>query len=98
MRFIVRKKTLKTIIESDNDYLVKVKGNQPKLLESVRRKFETSAPTDVCETVEKNRGRPEIREVSVFEPPSDIPKDWAGISRVICVRRLFETPKKIMQA
>ncbi len=89
-----QKKTLRTIAETDNDYLVKVKGNQPKLLESVRRKSETSAPTDVFESVEKNRGRLEIREVSVFEPPSDIPEGWTGVGRVICVRRLFETPAK----
>jgi len=89
-----QKKTLKTIVETDNDYVVKVKGNQPKLLESVRRKSETSAPTDVCQTVEKSRGRLEIRQVEVFDPPSDIPKGWAEISRVIRVRRIFETPKK----
>jgi predicted transposase YbfD/YdcC len=89
-----QKKTLRTIVETDNDYLVKVKGNQPKLLESVRRKSETSAPTDVFETVEKNRGRLETREVAVFEPPSDIPKVWTEISRVIRVRRISESPKK----
>jgi len=33
-----QKKTLMTIAETDNDYFVKVKGKQPKLPESVRRK------------------------------------------------------------
>jgi len=89
-----QKNTLKTIVETDNDYLVKVKANQPKLLESVRRKAETSVPTDVCKTVEKSRGRLETREVAVFEPPSDIPKGWTEISRIISVRRIFESPKK----
>ena len=89
-----QKKTLKTIVETDNDYLVKVKANQPKLLEAVRGKADTSAPTDISETVEKSRGRLEIREVEVFDPPSDIPKGWAEISRVIRVRRIFETSEK----
>jgi len=89
-----QKKTLKTIVETENDYLVKVKANQPKLLESVRRKAETSVPTDVCKSVEKSRGRLETREVAVFEPPPDIPKGWTGISRIISVRRISESPKK----
>ena len=89
-----QKKTLKTIVETDNDYLVKVKASQPKLLGSVRRKAETSVPTDVCKTVEKSRGRLETREVAVFEPPSDIPKGRTEISRIISVRRIFESPKK----
>lgn len=89
-----QKKTLRTIVETDNDYLVKVKGNQPKLLESVRRKAGTSVPTDICKTVEKSRGRLENREVAVFEPPSDISEDWTGVSRIISARRIFESPKK----
>ena len=50
-----QKKTLRTIVGTDNDCLVRVKANQPELPESVRRKAETSVPTDVCKTAEKSR-------------------------------------------
>ena len=48
---------------------------------------------DVFETNERSRGRSEYREVSVFGPPGDIPEGWAGLARIICVRRCFETIK-----
>ena len=86
-----QKKTLRTVVETDNDYIVKVKNNQPKLLAAIRQGCGASEPVDVFETDERSRGRSEHREVSVFEPPCDTPEGWAGLARVICVRRSFKT-------
>ena len=85
-----QKDTLNTIVGTDNDYVVKVKANQPTLLNSLIRNSETSEPLDIFETSEINRGRLETRETSVFGLPPDLPEGWPGVSRVICVRRLFE--------
>ncbi len=62
------KKTLKTIAETRNDYVVKVKKNQPNLLKAIKKTVENSIPADFLKTEEKSRGRYEKREISVFNP------------------------------
>jgi predicted transposase YbfD/YdcC len=91
---------LKTVIETGNDYVVKVKGNQPKLLKAVKQTVETSEPVDFHKTAEKSRGRFEEREVSVFNlsPDIPVPEDWCGINRIIYVHRQFQTEKGLHQS
>lgn len=92
-----QKKTLNTIIESGNDYIVKVKGNQPNLIKAIKKTVETSTPVDCCITIEKNRGRSERREVFVFEPMMNIPKGWPELNRIIYVQRQVESKKGLHQ-
>ncbi len=67
---------MKTIAESGNDYVVKVKNNQPKLLKAIKETVENSVPADFIRTEEKSRGRYEKREISVFNPSENIPDGW----------------------
>jgi len=89
---------LKTVVESKNDYVVKVKRNQPNLLKVLKDTVENSEPSDTFKSVEKNRGRMEHREVSVFNPLPGIPDGWPGLNRIIYVQRHFKTPKKLHQS
>jgi len=89
---------LKTIAESRNDYVVKVKNNQPNLLKALKNIVENSEPADICKSAEKNRGRTEHREVSVYYPLSGIPDGWTELNRIIYVERRFETPEKLHQS
>jgi len=50
------KKTTKVIIEGGNDYLITVKGNQPRLLAQLKTIRETHWPCERFVDVEKNRG------------------------------------------
>jgi predicted transposase YbfD/YdcC len=86
------KKTLEIIVETGNDYLVKVKANQPTLLEALQQTVSQTTPLSSMQTEEKNRGRLEKRHVDVFSPSSTIPlpKEWTSIQRIISVRREFK--------
>jgi len=87
------KKTLNAFKESNNDYVVKVKKNQPKLLKSIQQTIETSNPIDCHTSIEKSRGRVEKREVSVFYPLPNIPDGWTEVNRIVYVRRSFKNKK-----
>lgn len=89
---------MKTIVESKNDYVVKVKKNQPNLLKAIKETVENSIPADFFKTEEKSRGRYEKREISVFNPSENIPDGWAELNRIIYVERHFKTPEKLHQS
>ena len=83
-----RKKTVETIVASGNDYLITVKGNQPKLQQAIASAFEESIPTcTVCER-DRSHGRDITRTVSVLPPPSDIDPAWVGLQAIIQVERV----------
>ena len=63
------KKTTKLIIESGNDYVITVKGNQPRLLAKLKTITEAQKPCERFVDIEKNRGRTTCRLVSVFALP-----------------------------
>lgn len=81
------KKTLETIIDSQNDYIVQVKKNQPKLYEALEETIKTSQPVAVHQTKEKSRGRNEIRKAQLFLPIDNIPPDWPSLNSIIRVER-----------
>lgn len=77
------------IIDSQNDYLIGVKKNQPTLHEQIAqiiadKKNQSSAYT----TLEINRGRTELRHTMVSDHISTISKDWKGLQQVIGVHRI----------
>jgi len=88
------KKTLDLILGSGNNYLVKVKHNQPKLLNSVKHIVDTSSAVSIRTDKEKNRGRKQKRKTEVYLPTSEIPDGWTGLNRIIHVERDF-TSKRI---
>lgn len=81
------KKTVAAIIASGNHYLIKIKGNQPNLLKAARSISEQEELfTSAYSHVESNRGRTELREVRVFEAPSQLRTDWEGIQQIVQLR------------
>lgn len=86
MRFIA-KKTLAIIVRSDNHYMVKVKGNQGRLLRAIKAHIAASEPIGLFTEREYNRGRKEVRQIEVYHGPSQIDEDWPAVKRVLFVKR-----------
>jgi predicted transposase YbfD/YdcC len=84
------KKTLNLIIERGNNFLVKIKGNQPKLLKSVKNIVETTNAISTAIDNEKNRGKIKKRKTDVYLPTSEIPDGWSSLKRIIHVERDFK--------
>ena len=87
MHFIA-KKTTAEIIASGNDYIIGVKGNQPKLLKQIK---ETTADesniVSISEISECSKGRIETRKVSISHDLSGISDEWIGLKTIIRVER-----------
>ena len=81
------KKTLATITELGNDYLVKVKTNQPTLYKQIETESNQQSAKQTVEHHEKTRNRNSYRKVEVFEPPKNLDPLWVGVSSVLKVER-----------
>ena len=81
------KKTVETIIDSHNDYVIQVKGNQPTLFQSIKEAFESQPPLSSVTHDEQSRGRHEKRTVNVLGPPEEVTDEWKGLQRVLHVVR-----------
>lgn len=88
------KKTLQEIVKSENHYLVKVKGNQPKLLESVKQTVIESKPVSSYTEEAIVRGRLEIRETFLFSRQDNMAQGWESIRSVAYVKRNFLSKTK----
>jgi len=82
-----QKKTLAAIVESGNDYLVKVKKNQPKLYQQIETESNQKTPRQKVTHHEKTRNRNTYRIIEVFEPPENLDPQWIGVGCVIKVSR-----------
>ena len=92
------KKTTKLIIKGGNDYVITVKGNQPRLLNQLKTITETQNPQDKFVDIEKNRGRTTCRLVSVFADLRGIDFDWLGAKTCIQVERIgIRSGKRYLQ-
>lgn len=73
-------------MESGNDYVIQVKGNQSGLLKALKQSIQNNEVVDMDYTLEKNRGRIEKREVHVYEAKgSKVYTAWKAITYVIQV-------------
>ena len=72
---------------SGNDYLVKVKTNQPKLYQQIETESNQQPAKQTVEHQEKTRNRNSYRQVEVFEPPKNLDPLWIGVGSVIKVER-----------
>ena len=81
------KKTLSTIVESGNDYLVVVKGNQKTLHQQINSHTKSTTPTRQFQQTEKTRDRLIHRTIEVFTPPSNIDSHWVEVNSVIKIFR-----------
>jgi len=92
-----QKKTIDSIVENNNYYVLPVKKNHKTLLSQVKKLPSLPIEIDKDITVEKSRGRVESREVKVFE--NDFYKEteelgWKNVKRIIWVRRTVFHKKK----
>lgn len=79
--------TMKLINGSKNKYILQVKKNRPAWHEECERICSQEAPEDEHRSIEKNKGRVEIREISVYEPSEKLKSKKLGILKVIRVIR-----------
>ena len=93
MRCIV-KKTLIKIVENDNHYLVKVKGNQPKLKAAIEETIIMSEPIGYHKEETIKRGRLEIRETYLYNREDNLAEGWESIQLIAFVCRDFLSKKK----
>lgn len=86
-RFALPKKTLGDIIQTQNDYVVGVKANQPTLLTTIEAASKTQKPKDTYIQTEKTRDRQTTRSVSVYEAPENLRQNWPGLANFVQVNR-----------
>jgi predicted transposase YbfD/YdcC len=83
---------VKQIRDQGGDYLVTVKGNQPKLQAAVAAAFERAGETgfagcSMSASVEDGHGRHEERYVTVIKNPKGLPEGWTDVRAVVMVGR-----------
>ena len=81
------KKTLQAVLESGNDYLVAVKGNQPKLLAHLQTFSRHLPPKDIHHSELIQKGRVENRTVRVFQASSLDILGWPAVQSILWVKR-----------
>ena len=92
------KKTTKLIVEGANDYVITVKGNQPRPLAQLKTIAEAQKPCEQFVDIEKTRGRTTCRIVQVFTDLHGIDIDWLGLKSLIQVERIgIRSGKKYLQ-
>jgi predicted transposase YbfD/YdcC len=74
-------------MDSGNDYLIAVKGNQPKLYQELNTQFERAVEMDTDIQTDASHGRQVQRSVSVLTPTVGIDPIWVGVQRIIRVER-----------
>lgn len=80
-------KTMEAIRESGNEYVLQVKKNRPAWHEEAERVCRDEAPEDESRSIEKNKGRVETREVSVYEASEKLKSKKLGIKKIIKMTR-----------
>lgn len=83
------------IIDSNNDYLIGVKKNQPTLYRQIEtiigdRTNQSSSYT----TLEISKGRTELRHTMVSNHIGIISKDWQGLRQIVGVHRIVKEKTK----
>lgn len=82
-----QKKTLNLIIEQGNDYVVGVKGNQPKLMQAIQQTAQQQPAVDCDIQYQRTRGREVERKVVVYEARVGLPEGWEHAQSLVVVRR-----------
>jgi len=82
------------IRKQGGEYLLAVKGNQPKLQSAVEKVFSDAVEQDFAgvsfdqhATVETGHGRVEERYVTVIANPAGLPSEWPDVAAVVQVNR-----------
>jgi predicted transposase YbfD/YdcC len=76
----IAKKTFEAAKQGGNALLAQVKGNQPGLLEALRRLAAEEPHADRHQTVDRKRhGRQEHRDIETFDLTNRLGPDWDGL-------------------
>jgi len=88
------KKTVKTIVDSGNHYVIQVKRNQPNLLKEICRVSVVQRPISYYQEFDNSRGKQSSWYVNVFNVEHNKKtKDWKNLRRVIHVHKKNITSK-----
>lgn len=82
------KETTQAIIDSKNDYLITVKGNQIKLHNRLKKLARTQKPLTVYQSKDNSHGRYVIRNISVFDGRHVNHKNYPHLRSFIEVERI----------
>lgn len=82
-----QKKTIKKILKKESFYVLDVKNNQKNLLKKVKFIADYLPAISKNITKEKNRGRIERREVTIYKESLDLKYDWDDLNFIIKVKR-----------
>lgn len=82
------KTTTQLVVERGNDYVIAVKGNQPKLFYQVQATCRENQPVERFTDVEKTRNRVTGRIVSVFDDIRKIDSEWSTVNSFVQVERI----------
>lgn len=82
-----QKETVELIVETENDYLIAVKKNQPRLYNHLTSLAKTDSPLTQHIDKEKSHGREITRKVSVFKAPEDVQAAWKNSQVFVRVER-----------
>jgi len=89
-----QKEIVEQIQEQGGDYLICVKGNQPKLSDAVQKVFSDAIDCDFegvdytqASSINDGHGRHEERYVTVITNPQGLPEEWTGLTTVVQVNR-----------
>ncbi len=82
------KKTIQLIVEHGNDYVITVKGNQPKLFHQLKAVAKENQPAERFTDVEKTRNRITCRIVNVFDDICKIDSEWSTVKSFVQVERI----------
>lgn len=86
------KKTVKVIIDTNNDYIIGVKMNQKSLCKQIQSM--TADPGAIASRfaeLEYTKGRTERREVWISEATANVGGGWPGLKQLIKVKRTIKS-------
>lgn len=75
------------VVESGNNYIVKVKRNQKKLYEAIEEHTKEEEPLKTDEDTEKRRNRQSERKIEIFSVPPNLDPKWNSVGCVMKVER-----------
>ena len=81
-------------MENDNHYLVKVKGNQPKLKAAIEETIILREPVSSHREENICRGRLEIRETFLYTRENNLAEGWESVQTIALVCRNFLSKNK----
>lgn len=92
------KKTVAVIVDSGNDYLIGVKKNQPTLYHQIKNILsDRNNYSSYYTTLEINRGRTELRSITVSNVIDGINQQWKGLQQIIRIHRTVRNKTKISE-